>query len=774
MQLASALAPEARVLVPDLPGFGGSTRDVPDYSFVAHADYLSALLDSLRVPRAHLIGFSRGGGVALELEARHPAQVASITLLSSIGVQEHELLGDYSLNHALHGAQLAGIWLLRELVPHFGAWDDGIFSVPYARNFYDADQRPLRSILAAYDGPLLILHGRMDPLVPLAAAEEHARLAPQAILRVYEGQGHFMPWTNADSLRRDVMDFVTAVGRGDAAMRPAGPRPSASAPVTAPPSTGFALVLLLGIIALSTLISEDLACIGTGLLVARGTVGFLPGTATCFAGILAGDQLLFLAGHFLGRPALERVPLRWLVSADALARGAAWFQRRGASVILATRFIPGTRLPTYLAAGMLRVGFWRFTFWCGIAVALWTPLLVALSAFFGAAFGAMFAGLQVRVAPGLFLALALYLLVHFGVALTTWRGRRMLLSRWRRVTRWEYWPMWAFYPPVLLYIGWQALRYRSLTLLTCVNPAIPGGGLAGESKMNILRGLASTPEAVAAAELIPARQGTVERIATARRAMMALHLTFPVVLKPDIGERGSGVAIIRSDAALCAYLEAAGSDVLIQEYVPGVEVGVFYYRIPGEPRGRVFAITDKRFPTVIGDGRRSMEDLILADDRAIGMASFFLRRHAERLDVVPRRGEVVPLVELGTHCRGSAFFDGRALATPALHDAIERISAGYAGFWFGRYDLRAPSHEAIAAGRDLKVIELNGATAEATSIYDPRNSLFDAYRVLFEQWRLLFEIAARNRAAGAVPASVQEVWFLLRRHRAALATHVHA
>jgi membrane protein DedA with SNARE-associated domain len=571
-----------------------------------------------------------------------------------------------------------------------------------------------------------------------------------------------------------VMQFVMAVDRGEAAVRPAGPRPDLSAPQSAPPATGFALVLLLGIIALSTLISEDLACIGTGLLVARGTVGFLPGTMACFAGILAGDQLLFLAGHFLGRPAVERAPLRWLVSADALARGAAWFQRRGASVILATRFIPGTRLPTYLAAGMLRVGFWRFTLWCAIAVALWTPILVALSAFFGAAFGALFGRLQERVVPGLLLALALYLLVHFGVALTTWRGRRMLLSRWRRLTRWEYWPMWAFYPPVLLYICWQAIRHRSLTLLTCVNPAIPGGGLAGESKISILRGLSSTPNAVAATELIPASAGTTERISAAQRAMTALHLSFPVVLKPDIGERGSGVAIVRSDAELRAYLERAGSDVLIQEYVPGVEVGVFYYRIPGEARGRLFAITDKRFPAVTGDGTRSLETLILADDRAVGMASFFLRRHADRLDAVPGDGEVVPLVELGTHCRGSAFFDGRDVATPALHDAIERISGGYDGFWFGRYDIRAPSLEAVAAGQDLKVIELNGATAEATSIYDPRNSLFDAYRVLFEQWRVLFEIAARNREAGAVPSSVREVLFLLRRHREALATHVHA
>ena len=775
MALGKALAPAARVLVPDLPGFGGSTHDVADYSFVAHADYLSQLLDSLYIRRAHVVGFSRGGGVALEMQARYPDRIISITLLSSIGVQEHELLGDYHLNHALHGGQLAGLWLLRELVPHFGAWDDGMFTIAYARNFYDADQRPLRGILAAYDGPLLILHGRHDPLVPLAAAREHARLAPQAILRIYDGESHFMPWTNTAAVAQDILGFANDADRGQAPVRPAGdPRPSAFPPAPAPPPTGFALALLLGIIAVSTLVSEDLACIGTGLLVARGTLGIVPGTLACVAGILGGDLLLFLVGRYLGRPAVERAPFRWFADADAFGRGAEWFRRRGALAVLLARFTPGTRLPTYLAAGVLRIGFWTFTLWCVLAVALWTPLLVGLSMLSGEAFGALFSGLRHALLPGLLLAGALYVLVHLGMSLATWRGRRLLLSRWRRLTRWEFWPTWAFYPPVVLYVVWLALRHRSLTLFTCVNPAIPGGGFVGESKLDILRGLASVRDHVAATERIPSHLSATERVAATRRAMMALALDFPVVLKPDVGERGSGVAIIRSDDALRHYLERAGSDVLLQEYVPGVEVGVFYYRVPGESRGRTFAITDKRFPTVTGDGRRSLEELILGDDRAVSMAPFFLHRHAGRLASIPANGDLVPLVELGTHCRGSAFFDGSWLRTPALEEAIERLSAGFPGFWFGRYDIRAPSFEAVTAGTGFKVIELNGATAEATSIYDPGNGLLDAYRVLFVQWRILFEIAAKNRASGAPPASLRELFILLRRHRRALGAHVDA
>ena len=54
-----------------------------------------------------------GGGVALELYRLAPERVASLVLLSSIGVQEMELLGDYSLNHVVHGLQLVALGATR-------------------------------------------------------------------------------------------------------------------------------------------------------------------------------------------------------------------------------------------------------------------------------------------------------------------------------------------------------------------------------------------------------------------------------------------------------------------------------------------------------------------------------------------------------------------------------------------------------------------------------------------------------------------------------------
>ena len=124
-------------------------------------------------------------------------------------------------------------------------------------------------------------------------------------------------------------------------------------------------------------------------------------------------------------------------------------------------------------------------------------------------------------------------------------------------------------------------------------------------------------------------------------------------------------------------------------------------------------------------------------------------------------GEPVQLVEVGSHSGGVICLDGKRYGTVALSDAMERLARTCDGFYFGRFDLRAPSLERFEQGRDFRVLELNGVTSEATHIYDPQYTLFQAWRTLFEQWRLAFEVGARNRARGVEPASVAELLRLL-------------
>lgn len=340
--------------------------------------------------------------------------------------------------------------------------------------------------------------------------------------------------------------------------------------------------------------------------------------------------------------------------------------------------------------------------------------------------------------------------------------RLRLSIRWARAWRWEFWPAWLFYIPVVIYIVWLGLRFRKPTAFTAANPAFATGGVVGESKADALTPLqANAPDLVATFEKIDLDQGSDACIEQARR-FIAAGAGFPVVLKPDIGCRGRGVAVIRSDAQLVAYLHHASGDVLVQRHVDGEEFGVFIYRAPGSGEAVIYSITHKCFPTLTGDGERTLAELIEHDTRARLIAPLLWKRFAARLQDIPAQDERIALVEIGSHSRGSLFLDASTLATPALQATIERIFASIPGFRFGRLDLRCPSATALSAGGPLRVLEVNGVTAEAVHVYQPDTPLLVGYASFFKQWRLAFEIGAEQTVRGAALTGPFELLRLFR------------
>jgi hypothetical protein len=242
---------------------------------------------------------------------------------------------------------------------------------------------------------------------------------------------------------------------------------------------------------------------------------------------------------------------------------------------------------------------------------------------------------------------------------------------------------------------------------------------------------------------------------------------FPFILKPDVGQRGAGVKLIRNLAEADAYLEQTGEALVLQRYVPGPhEVGIFYHRLPGEAHGRIFAITEKVFPVVTGDGRRTLGELIDGDPRARFQSDRYRERFRNRLDEVLPEGRTLRLVEAGNHAQGCLFLDGAWILTPELETRIDAISRAVPGFFVGRYDIRFTDIDALQAGHRFQILELNGAAAEATSIYDPSTPLRKAYATLFRQWEIVFEIGAANRATGTPAASKRALlraWWNCRR-----------
>ena len=500
-----------------------------------------------------------------------------------------------------------------------------------------------------------------------------------------------------------------------------------------------------------TFVSEDAACLLAGSAVASGRAGFVFAATACFLGIFAGDVLLFCVGRSLGDKALSCRLVKRFVSDQSAEKARKWLNNNTAAAVFFSRFVTGLRLPTYVAAGALGTGFGKFALFFLIASAIWTPILVGSAAFSQTFFFSQNALIGLVVT-----AISIRLIVKY----SSHRNRRLLIGRIRRIVKWEFWPIQIFYFPVVLYVLTLAVKHRSLTAFTAANPAIAAGGFKGESKNAIYRSLRRSPAAapfILEHTLIRSDLPTAKRLEHAWRFIDEHQLWFPIAVKPDAGERGKDVSIVHSMSELEAAIISAENDIIIQEFASGPEISVFYYRYPTAEHGQIFSITEKQFPQVIGDGRSTVEDLILDDQRAVCLARKYFDTNREKLDFIPPVGEQYSLIDIGTHSRGAVFLDGGHLRTDEFECRIDAICGGVDGFYFGRFDIRAENLNEMRDGRNFKIIELNGVTSESTNIYDPRYSLIDAYRILFRQWRIAFEIGTENIKLGARRTSILDL-----------------
>jgi len=313
--------------------------------------------------------------------------------------------------------------------------------------------------------------------------------------------------------------------------------------------------------------------------------------------------------------------------------------------------------------------------------------------------------------------------------------------KWKaRVFQWEFWPFYVFYLPVMVYYLWLSVRHRSFFYFTAANPTIDFGGMTGERKSHIY-------------ELMPDGSYPKTRLIEDHdRSIIdqkAIEIGFPLIAKPDIGERGRGVEIIRDLADLKKYMEHMPVPFLLQELVRfPVELGVFYIRMPNEPTGRITSIVKKQFLSVTGDGRSTIAELLQNELRAHLQLDFNQTSIKELLDLVPKEGEEVIVQPIGNHCKGTKFLDATYEADELLNEAINRLAKQIDGFYYGRFDLRCASVEDLRKLENFKVVELNGVGAEPAHIYQPGFSLFRAYQVVFWHFAQMAKIARLNKKAG--------------------------
>lgn len=277
------------------------------------------------------------------------------------------------------------------------------------------------------------------------------------------------------------------------------------------------------------------------------------------------------------------------------------------------------------------------------------------------------------------------------------------------------------------------------------------GGLYGESKSSILKILPQ--DLIPKTIFVNPSHSDEEVISMAQD--QGIH--FPLIAKPDKGERGFKVEKIRDPEELRQYRQEVRTLLIIQEFIDyPEEVAILYHRFPDAQEGEITSITLKEYLSVTGDGKSTVRELMENYPRARLQLDTFEQKHPALLEKIPPANEKWELNPIGNHCRGTTFLDGTHLVDQQLLDTFDQISHQLEGIYFGRYDIKCQSFDSLREGKDFCILELNGLKSEPTHIYQPGFSIWKAYGILFRQWKTIYKLALANHRLGVPYTTITE------------------
>ncbi|MEO0899213.1 MAG: hypothetical protein AAFY71_22570 [Bacteroidota bacterium] len=334
-------------------------------------------------------------------------------------------------------------------------------------------------------------------------------------------------------------------------------------------------------------------------------------------------------------------------------------------------------------------------------------------------------------------------------------------SLWKtKLFHWEFWPAQIANIPVVGMWLYFAIKARHLFFFSAANPAIETGGVLGESKIDILNQIPAAYKPLTlfhqAGTSYPEWMDSIEKAG----------LSFPLITKPNVGERGLGVEKIKNHEAFMDYLKYANYDLIVQEYVDyPEEYSVLHYRFPQKDKGEITSLCRKIYLTVKGDGEHTIRQLIERYPRAMFQLEALESRWGKQLDRVPHIGEKVLLNPIGNHSRGTTFLDANAKITEALTHTFDEINKQLTGIHLCRYDLKCQSLHDLENGQNFKILEINGVAGEPAHVYDPEYSVRQAYKDLFYHWKMVYQVARNLHQEEGVPyMKLGEAWSSLKKH----------
>jgi hypothetical protein len=236
-----------------------------------------------------------------------------------------------------------------------------------------------------------------------------------------------------------------------------------------------------------------------------------------------------------------------------------------------------------------------------------------------------------------------------------------------------------------------------------------------------------------------------------------------------LGERGWLIERINTIDELKTYLKAHPIDIILQTYVQlPLELSIMAFNMPDGSESRVTSICEKNFLSITGDGKSTVEQLILSNDRAVLQYEKLVSKLGGRVLDVPGMGQKMLLEPIGNHCRGTMFLDRNLEIDGAIESQMIPLLGTMPGVFYGRFDMRVASWDSLRKGKDIRVLEFNGTSSDPAHIYQPGFSLLRAYKDIFYHWHVMYKIARQNRRSGMRPVSFKKIisgLFIYFRHK---------
>ena len=321
---------------------------------------------------------------------------------------------------------------------------------------------------------------------------------------------------------------------------------------------------------------------------------------------------------------------------------------------------------------------------------------------------------------------------------------------WKRVYMPEFWPFWIFYFPAYFYYFLLAIKSKRWVYFSNLNSSMKLGGAFLSSKNEYLKQL---PKRWTPITLVINNAISLSEI---KKLLRLKQLHFPLIIKPDMGERGKGVEKLESIDMLSNYLNQYKNNdtLLIQEFIDyPIELGVlFYWDTEGKPK--ISSIGEKSFCEIEGNGKDTLKKLVLNNYRVKHREKIIQTRFKTRWNSILPCGEKLLIEPIGNHNRGTVFLDARAKFTSEMLNWVAQTAKSIPDFDYGRFDLKINNWDAFRDQTGIKVMEVNGVNSEPIHIYDPNYSYWRAQKDIVYQIQIIFELSQQKLKEKKQPQSL--------------------